>query len=262
MMTEESPATTKLPRVGTVLMLHGWAQNAKVFRSRSKSLTKKLNKAGYDCHFLEAPIELPILSTITIDSQPVVISNHGALRKGAKAWFLYNREDPGDTSPMLTGKQIEYIGLEASISMVEQQLTKFLEANEDEKIFILGFSQGAVFAHILGSYSNDQGIPPPFHRIRGLVLVSGFPATPLQQRSIVMDSVVVENSNVVDDQLQKIDLPSLHVIGRKDTSVPPSHSKKLYNCFVKGRKLEHEKGHLLTQQSAQCATIIQFLNEC
>ncbi|CAJ1942312.1 unnamed protein product [Cylindrotheca closterium] len=251
-----SPAT--VPKVGTVLMLHGWAQNAKVMRSRSKSLTKKLNQAGYDCLFFQAPIELPMVSTIMIEGQPVLITNGG--RKGAMAWFLYSQEDPGDTSSMLTGERIEYVGLEESINMMQQELTNILKANEDEQIFLLGFSQGAVLAHILASYCTIA----PFNKIRGFVLVSGFPATPLQRPMVVDAIAVAENSSVVDESsaFQEIDRPSLHVIGRNDTSVPPSHSDKLFQCFVHGRKLEHEKGHILIQQSAQCATIIQFLNEC
>ena len=152
-MNEKSPA--KVPKVGTVLMLHGWAQNAKVMRSRSQSLTKKLNQAWYDCLFLQAPIELPITSTIMIEGQPVVITNGG--RKDAKAWFLYNQEDPGDTSSMLTGERIDYVGLEESITMMQKELTKILEANEDEKIFVFGVFARSRFCSHFGIVLFQQG---------------------------------------------------------------------------------------------------------
>ena len=239
--------TTKTSRKGTVLIIHGWAQNANVMSMKSKTLTKKLNQAGYDCVFLQAPLKLPMTSTIKVDGELVTITNGG--RKDARAWFLYSKEDPGDTSLALTGEFIEYVGLDTAIRVVETELIRQIQKKGNSIIAALGFSQGAVFTHILASMANQK--ISPFNKIDRFILVSGFPATP---RPLPPS---IDNKN----HLYQINIPSLHIIGLKDTSVSPSLSYQLRDCFVGAKTIEHEKGHLLVQQSAQCAEMIRFLDD-
>ena len=77
-------------------MLHGWAQNEMVFRNRTKSLTKKLNEAGFEYCFLRAPVRLPPLKVSEAAPKPG--------RDNARAWFLYNTQDPSDRSMSQTGQ--------------------------------------------------------------------------------------------------------------------------------------------------------------
>jgi hypothetical protein len=91
-------------------MIHGWADNCKNMQLKRQSLTEKLNQAGDDCIFLQARLELPMTSTVQIEGQAVTITN--GVGKDARAWFLYNKDDPGDASPALPGAYIEYIGVE------------------------------------------------------------------------------------------------------------------------------------------------------
>lgn len=240
-------ARAKGPKRGTVLLFHGWAQNSKVIQLRSKTLTNKLTRAGYDCLFLQAPLQLPMTSTIQIGGQPVIVTNGG--RKNARAWFLYNKEDPGDASPALSGNFIEYVGLEESLHVLETVLGT-LSKNDNDVICVLGYSQGAVLAHIVASKCAQ--CVSPFDEINKFILVSGFPATPRQLQPM---------NGCTRNPLEGINIPSLHLIGLKDTSVPPTISYNLQQCFVEAGKLEHEKGHLLPQQSAHCARMIEFLND-
>lgn len=242
---EKVIAATKATKKGTVLMIHGWAQNAKVMTYKSKSLTKRLNQAGYDCIFLQAPFDLPMTSTVKVDGELVTITN--GERQDAKAWFLYSQEDACDASPALSGRFVEYVGLDDAIQVVETELND-LTTEDNPVIAMLGFSQGAVFAHIIAALANQT--TRPFHKINRFILVSGFPATPGSLPPSLEDK----------KQLLQINKPSLHVIGLNDTSVPPSMSTKLSDCFVNPKTMHHEKGHLLAQQSAQCAQIIQFLD--
>ena len=56
------PCTSATHLNGRVLMLHPWAETAERFRQQTTVLTRKLNQAGYDCIFLQAPHTLPSLS--------------------------------------------------------------------------------------------------------------------------------------------------------------------------------------------------------
>ena len=65
-----------------VLMLHGYAMNAKVFTTKTKTLAKKLRQRGFECIYLDAPFLLPMTSIVMVDGVPVEIDNGG--RPGAR----------------------------------------------------------------------------------------------------------------------------------------------------------------------------------
>ena len=64
-------------------------------------------------------------------------------------------------------------------------------------------------------------------------------------------------SNLLDEQL---DLPSLHVFGEKDTSVPPLFSEKLARQFNDNVVYVHGKGHVIPQDIQACDQIISFMD--
>jgi len=278
---------------GKMLMIHGWAQNAKVLKYKSKTLTRKLNQSGYDCIFIDGPFNLPMKSTIEINGEKVEVDN--GKRENAKAWFLYSNTDPADASSALTETPMSYVGLEDACKLICDILEK--EVEENEFCGILGFSQGAVMVHILSaitSYNNSneahnqeknindiastiekevlvkertESISKPFHKIKCSVFISGFKAMHNGPIEPYLPSMSLSNTTT-----NLSNIPSLHIIGNNDTSVIPELSKKLYSYFYHSSNnndsssnsnniLYHEKGHIIPQRSNDCAIIIQFLDK-
>ena len=158
-------------RFGTVLMLHGWAQNTTVFAQRTKKLTKRLVKNGYQVILLQAPHRLPPKQKNDDGRHQDQHQDDGTLdekvglsREFAYAWFLYDEEDDdsddnnnhqkaGDSDcmndngtrnpkPSSTGT---YRGMEESLELVRSEIINI--ESKLHPIHLLGFSQGAVLAH-------------------------------------------------------------------------------------------------------------------
>lgn len=221
-----------------LLFLHGWAQNAVVFQNRTKTLTRKLNRQGIACVFLDAPFRLPRLGT-TASGQNVAVKSTKFSRQNARAWFLYNAENPSDRS----ASQFDYVGLDQSISILKAELEQM--PDHISNVSILGFSQGAVLAHVIASLaSHDEILDSPWKKIQNFIFMGGFPAKP---------------SQLPQEHLQNLDVRSLHLIGSVDTSVPPNLGHSLSECFDDAQVLVHDKGHIVPQQSAVCSTIADFV---
>lgn len=215
--------------------------------SLSHTRNSKLNKAGYDCVFLEGPHILPITSTIEIEGVPVEIEN--GKRENARAWFLLSETDPADASQSQSGQPLTYIGLEKALNIVKYEL----EQDEEGFVAVMGFSQGGVFAHILSRLADSA--QAPFDRIRAALIASAFAAQHIDEHSSPYSYSI---GNMPDRT--PISLPSLHIIGKKDTSVLPKLSEDLSALFNNRQYLYHEKGHILPQTSAECQAIISFLD--
>mmetsp|Transcript_28612 Transcript_28612/g.61041 ORF Transcript_28612/g.61041 Transcript_28612/m.61041 type:complete len:250 (-) Transcript_28612:125-874(-) len=236
---------------GTVIFLHGWAQNAYVMKSRTAKLEKKINQAGYDVVYLEAPHLLPMTSTVEIDGKEIQITN--GQRENAKAWFVYSSVDRADASMALEETPMEYVGLDASIDQVKEYLMQC----DGNLCAILGFSQGATFGHILSELASTAKQKRhanleanPFAKIQCAILLSGFPS---------MHNGPLSNTNT-ERANNKLDLKSLHIYGGKDTSVPKSYGKKLANCFDNPEIYLHGKGHVIPHNNALCERVLGFLD--
>jgi predicted esterase len=181
-----------------------------------------------------------------IEGVPVQVDNGS--RENARAWFLYSEQDPADASLSQSGQPMQYIGLDESLAIVQGELDS---AGEDF-VAVMGFSQGGVFCHILSRLGETT---QAFGRIRAVIVASGFAAqhvsdesSPYQQCGRMPDRVTIS-------------LPSLHLIGEKDTSVDPDLSKDLASIYIDCEFLYHEKGHILPQKSADCRKMIDFLDK-
>ena len=218
---------------------------------------RKLNQAGYDCIFLQGPHLLPVQSTDD--------------RHNARAWFLLNAEDPSDASQSQTGIPMTYLGLEDSLQIVQQELAR-IAVDEDGPVAtssddptddgyltaIFGFSQGAVFCHILSALA--QRDPERFGTIHAALMASGFAAQHVPDPTTFTVSQAFDTGRLPDRQ--SLQLPSLHLIGTKDTSVDPALSLDLTQLFVEANIMWHDKGHVIPQKSAECASIVAFLEAC
>jgi len=224
-------------------------------------------------------------STVLIDGQPVQITNGD--RENARAWFLYSSSDSADASLALEETPMEYIGLNDSIDRVRECLTTHCN-KEDDVCAILGFSQGATFCHILSilasaaakkqSNNNPNNLKLyPFSKIHCAILLSGFPsmhngpllgenlATATRNAGVAASKKNAEaaaqgHNNYANNKL--IELPSLHIFGEKDTSVPKSYGEKLATLFDNPDSYDHGKGHVIPHNAALCERVISFLDSC
>ena len=205
-----------------------------------------------DCLFLAGPIVLPPIrmETSTSDGSSSSSNNnndaihHKVGRQDARAWFLYQRDDNSndDHDYWQSGKPIEYVGLEESLSLLEGELRRI--SPKTCAISILGFSQGAVLTHIVASLATSRVWP--WNRIQSCILVGGFSAAPLHWP---------------EEQLSRLSMKSLHVIGSRDIRVPPVLGHKLAEKFENAVIFEHDKGHIVPQQTASCMAIVTFIQE-
>ena len=61
--------------------------------------------------------------------------------------------------------------------------------------------------------------------------------------------------------MEALDLPSLHISGAEDSSVPPELQRALASCFVASEMHVHAKGHTLPSTAADIAVLAQFLQQ-
>jgi len=184
-------------------------------------------------------------SFVNVDGTPVEVEN--GKRENARAWFLLNEKDPSDASLSQSGIPMTYIGLDASLDLIKEELTR-----DYDYCAVLGFSQGGVFAHILSVLAMNSKEDKVFRRIKCAVIASGFAA-----QHVSSQTSQYQVANLATTQVM---LPSLHLIGQNDTSVRPELSMELVSMFEGSEIMEHEKGHVLPQKSAQCAELIAFLH--
>lgn len=230
--TRRSFSAPTVPAMGNrdqtvAIFFHGWAQNAAVFRRRSERLTKRMLKRGIDCVFLEGPLVLP---TIEHDDR--------LSRQNARVWFFYQSVNKFSN----IGLHIVSETLEQSFSLIQDELDRIPKS---ARISLVGFSQGAVFVHMLVCKLQHA---PEFNslreRIDSCIMIGGFCARPTAWS---------------DDMLDTSTLRSLHVIGLRDTRVPPAKSHELAGRFHNPVILTHSKGHVVPQQSSHCTDLMDFI---
>lgn len=247
------PCTSTTHLNGRVLMLHPWAETAERFRQQTTVLTRKLNQAGYDCIFLQAPHTLPSTSTFVMDNGGRLRIRHEA--EHPHAWFLYDSQDASNAKlSHVVDQHFPFIGLDTSLDLVQAQLAQIAqEAKPTELTALLGFSQGAVLGHVVSLLAQRE--PYLFGSLGACILASGLAAQHEPESSSRYDT-----GRLCDRE--EIHLPSLHIIGKKDHFVKPSLSLDLASLFKDARVFWHERGHILSQSSALCAQVVDFLEEC
>mmetsp|Transcript_13 Transcript_13/g.12 ORF Transcript_13/g.12 Transcript_13/m.12 type:complete len:289 (+) Transcript_13:57-923(+) len=217
-------------KVVRVLLLHGWAGNAGVIERMTRRLCRRL-KDLVDFVIPSAPISLPPLES------PPPPPRRG--RPNARAWFVYNMDNPSDTNGFLQTSTVKYYKWEESV----RHLHKICK---DEGPFdgIMGFSQGAAAVHLL-LQGHFERIFTKF-RFRFVVLAAGF-----------------AGSGCGNGWSHKIEIPSLHFSGDADTTVPPCHQSHLFSCFSEKNRVlsRHLGGHILPQKSKDVATIRAFIEK-
>lgn len=192
---------------GTVLCLHGFAQNGVVFSVKASGIRKALKKAGYHTVFIDAPLKL------TPDDLPFAASNLGADDKAEEVNFrgwVYTQPEKFDIQPSL-------------------DVVKEAYKEHGPFIGILGFSQGAgIVGTILSSFNEIVGDEKASDYLKFAIMYAGFK---------------FENPSVQHYYEKRITLPTLHVLGELDTLVSNDRSLEFADLCDDKVILKHPGGH-------------------
>lgn len=192
---------------GTVLCLHGFAQNGVVFSVKASGIRKALKKAGFATVFIDAPIKL------TAADLPFAASSLGADDKAEEVDFrgwVYTQAEKFDIQPAFDAVKKAY---------------------EEHGPFVglMGFSQGSgIVGALLHQYADVVGDEKAAEALKFAIVYSGFK---------------FDNASVQKYYEKKIELPTLHVIGELDTLVSNERSLKLAEICTDATVMKHPGGH-------------------
>ncbi|KAJ7120956.1 serine hydrolase FSH [Mycena epipterygia] len=209
----------------TVLVLHGYSQNATVFSKRLGALRKQCGKS-IDFVFLDAPIILQPAdlfgSSPSTTTTPDALGASEAIEMNeARAWWTWN---PNRT---------EAIGLPETLRVIRDILkTRTFDG-------VLGFSQGASAAALVTALLERPHSYPPF-------LVDGQPPHPPFKFCVAVSGFRLSGSSIPDTIFETdYSTPTLHIIGRNDIIVVEERSQKLIDISTNARVEKHDGGHFV-----------------
>ncbi|KAL4518337.1 hypothetical protein Ndes2526A_g01226 [Nannochloris sp. 'desiccata'] len=237
-----APKTQKIRQLMTVptearklkiLCLHGYLQNAEIFRSRIGSMRKSL-KSHAEFVFVDAPY-----LTESATEQDVAESGGSTASEG-RTWWQWTDLDPG-TRP---SRAASYTGWSASQEAIHAALEQNWPVDG-----ILGFSQGATAAALYLSHAsrggNNINIP------RWAVLIGGFMPRDGSCAAVIKETAPLQQR-------------SLHVTGEKDELVPTERSEELWKSFEEKYRTVYSHGgaHMVPTCSGEFKkAMVKFLDE-
>ena len=254
----------------TILMLHGWTNNAHTFREKTHGFVRKLRAAGARLVYVSAPYHVP--------------KSAAGDRDNARGWWYYRdlSDIPGaDVSDPIARFKRQYHGWEASRSYIAS-----LWSSHGPFTGLVGFSQGAVLVHqmlreVEGWRRSGGTVPPDCGPIaaqppRFGIMVCGFAARYGPPLPPVDDS----NSNCSAPPFiggpgwphalhlplphgpePLLLTPSMHCIGEGDTTVPPYLQHELAACFADPVVCPSDKGHTMPQRAGELSAIVAFVKK-
>lgn len=192
---------------GTVLCLHGFAQNGNVFSVKASGIRKALKKAGYHTVFIDSPLAL------TAADLPFEASRYGADDKSSELDFrgwVYTQQDRFDMQPAF-------------------ETVKSAYKEHGPFVGLLGFSQGAgVVGLLLAHYNEIMGDDKALDSLKFAILYSGFK---------------FEHESVQKYYNKRVTVPTLHVMGELDTLVSNERSQIYADLCDNHTVLKHPGGH-------------------
>ncbi|KAL3638192.1 Rhodanese-like domain-containing protein 6 [Castilleja foliolosa] len=241
---EHDTTVTKPTRKLRILCLHGFRQNASSFKGRTSSLAKKLKNIA-EFIFVDGPHELPFIYQPPLSDINQSPPDNHCTRKFA--WLVSTDYDVSKYDDDWKMAKTPFDSLQ-----YQQQTEGFDKSiNYLKSIFsqagpfdgILGFSQGAAMAALMGAHKEKLKGEIDF---RFVILCSGF--------AVNMEPCT-EGS---------INCPSLHIFGNregKDRQIDCEASKRIVSLFESGCSviIEHDLGHIIPTRSPYIDEIKDFL---
>lgn len=208
-----------------ILMIHGYRQNEFVFRDKTGGLRKNLKNLA-ELVYCEAFHDIPKEFRFNKAEEQDNIE---------KCWYL--KED---------GCKFDYeTDFEKSIKHLNEI---FREKGPFDGIW--GFSQGATMAAVLSNLSTDtkkSGIIPDVEFKFAIIAATS-------------KSVQIELDKYYDST-RKIDIPTLHIIGKADKLVDYNKALEMTDYFKNPKVYMHELGHLIPAKKNDILVYSEFLNE-
>ncbi|KAF8178089.1 serine hydrolase FSH [Mycena galopus ATCC 62051] len=204
----------------TVLVLHGYTQNATIFSKRLGALRKECGK-NVDFVFVDGPI---ILQPVDVFGSTPEALNAAEVTEtnDARAWWKWDEN------------KSEAFGLPESLGVIRDVLkTRTFDG-------VLGFSQGAAFAALLTALLERPEVYPPF-------LIDGRAPHPPFKFCVAVSGFKFRVGEPIADVIYETPFltPTLHIIGRNDVVVTEERSYLLVNISANARVEEHDGGHFV-----------------
>ncbi|KAG7442929.1 FSH1-domain-containing protein [Guyanagaster necrorhizus] len=232
----------------SILVLHGYAQNASIFSKRLGALRKQCGK-DIDLVFVDGPhilqpVDLQFNTASVVQSTESTLSAFGASEAN-------NSEDPSLT---LRGwykanhDRTKAIGLEDSLVVLRDIL------KERKFDGVLGFSQGAALAAFLSALLEKPEAYPRF-------LIDGeAPHPPLQFCISVAGFKIADPlSDIVYNPTYAT--PTLHVLGRTDIIVTEERANGLLKVSANKRIEGHDGGHFVPSKTSWRKFLVAYLRD-
>ncbi|ORY05888.1 hypothetical protein K493DRAFT_310830 [Basidiobolus meristosporus CBS 931.73] len=210
-----------------ILCLHGYLQSAEVFEGKSKQLRKWFGKNNLaELVYLNAPhVGIPIVN----DDKESEDDKSSVEQYG---WYTFKLEERA------AGK---WRGVESGLEYIYD----FMKS-EGPFDGVLGFSQGATIAAVICAQQQLKLAPADVPALKFAIMFSGI-------KSFYHTHVPLFSN--------KIELPSFHAFGQKDTWITPDLSQELADCFNHPIVHAHPQGHVVPSKSEAKGLLIKFLEQ-
>ncbi|XP_014663668.1 PREDICTED: ovarian cancer-associated gene 2 protein homolog [Priapulus caudatus] len=209
-----------------VLCIHGYRQNAKIFREKMGAF-RKIMKSQAEFVFITAPNDVTEILPNCENAESATAENDSN-----RGWWFSTREK--------SYRAQDFTDIDDGfITSVDVIRAAFREHGPFDGV--LGFSQGASMVSILCGM-REQGDPDI--QFKFAVLVAGY-----KSRSGCHDTFYTK----------PISVPSLHVFGDTDQVIPKEMSIDLQKYFLDPKTIEHPGGHFIPATGQHKPTYRTFI---
>uniref|UniRef100_A0A0N4Z4E4 FSH1 domain-containing protein n=1 Tax=Parastrongyloides trichosuri TaxID=131310 RepID=A0A0N4Z4E4_PARTI len=217
-----------------ILCLHGYRQNALMFREKTGGLRKAL-KSLAEFEFITAPLipDIPVDSSNDCDSNGTESSNE----IGPRAWWF--------SKEVKTFSSKDVCNIAVGFDEAVKEVTTFIKENGPFD-GLMGFSQGASMVHLLTSLGYKKEIQLSW---KFIIMMSSFKS---------LSSV---HESLIDNDITGI--PSLQIYGENDQVVNCERSKELTKHFSNPDPIiiTHPGGHCVPPMSSAKEPLRNFLKQ-
>ncbi|KAI9266647.1 serine hydrolase FSH [Phascolomyces articulosus] len=223
-----------------ILCLHGMAQNAILFEKKTAGFFQDI-KEQVELVYIRGPLKVLDPELVSLVERATQVGESVSEEARPWAWWFIANRKPMDSEGY-------FYGFKESVEYIQQVL---LEQGPFDGI--MGFSQGACFTGYLAHMLEKRNglIPPEFPHppLKFAIIAGGFILTsqPATQSTYFLPN-------------QKLETPSMHVIGEVDTIIPPERSDLLTSRFKNPTVFYHPGAHFVPKTQAARKILSEFLS--